>query len=248
MRAIAVIPARDGSARLPGKNMLSVGGRTLVERAMECAFAADCAVRADRLVRVDVVVTSDSDDVLDVAGERGYQICNAHRRSTWAYYLVTRPPHLSTATSEIEPAIAHAIGEVGAEEFDAVVLLQPTSPLRRPEHVRLALQRLEEGYDSACSVTQFPHLYFGGRLRSDATRFQPDRALHVRRRTQDLGHYCYENGAVYATTMAAWRTSGMRMSGKIGAVVMPWEDSVDIDTQADLDLARWLYSRRTEAA
>lgn len=222
--------------RLPGKNLADIGGRSLVDHAMRCAFDSGC----------DAVVSSDSDAILDAAGECGYQINSANRRALWSYWPVHRPGYLANHTSEIEEAMRHAIGRLAlAEAYEALVLLQPTSPLRRAEHVRTALQRLAEGYDSACSVTQFPHLYFGGRLRSDATRFQPDRSLAVRRRTQDLGHYAYENGAVYATTMAAWRTSGLRMSGKIGAVVMPWEDSVDIDTAEDLELARWLWSRRT---
>lgn len=229
MRAIAIIPARGGSKRLPGKNLAEIDGRSLVEIAIVRGKDAAC----------DVVVTTECEAVANCAAN--VLVATGDREEQG--YLVARPPHLATDTAEIEDAMRHALGVVGGE-YDAVVLLQPTSPLRRPEHIRLALQRLEEGYDSACSVTPYPHLYFGGRLRSDQTRFQPDRALHVRRRMQDLGHYAYENGAVYATATAAWRTSGMRMSGKIGAVVMRWEDSVDIDTEADLELARWLERRR----
>lgn len=213
---VAFIPARGGSKRIPCKNMRTVNGLTLVERAIYCAAGAGI----DR-----VIVSSDDLEILALAEDTG--------AIAWR-----RPSHLATDIARIEDAML--VTDLGNED-NIVVLLQPTSPLRSSRHVVEAVRMIEDGWDSACSVSVAPELYFGGRLRG--FEFRPDRSLHVRRRTQDLGSYAYENGAVYATTVGRLRQTRSRMSGRIGAVVMEGWSGLDVDDEDDLYVAEWLAKR-----
>lgn len=232
MRALAIIPARGGSKRIPGKNLAMVGGRSLVERALDAAWGADCAA----------VVSSDDAQILDharpqYAEERGVE-----------YYMHRRLPEHATDDAQLEPVIDDvlaSIDRVGAEThgigIDHIVLLQPTSPFRTAAHVAEALRILREtGCDSVVSVTRLHSLYpaFSGELMDGV--YYPRKPGMERVSSARLGHLVYENGAVYAFTRRHWNATRNRMGGDMRALVMHWSEAVEIDTPEDLEAARRL--------
>lgn len=144
MRLLAIIPARKGSKRLPGKNMRMLGGKSLVEHAIDAAGDFDC------------VVTSDSMETLELA-------------ALYGAVGVFRPAHLASDDASMSGVVAHVLSLFPLH--DAFVLLQPTSPLRTARDVRTAVKRFEEnGETSLISVaegTRYPNgaIYIGRRER-----------------------------------------------------------------------------------
>lgn len=119
MKMLAIVLARGGSKRLPGKNMRLLDGKTLVQRACECALAAG----------MDCVVSSDDEATLK------------HTDSLGCLSIV-RPKHLATDEATSENAILHVLDAFRG--YTAFCLLQPTSPLRTAEDVLAARQSFSE--------------------------------------------------------------------------------------------------------
>ena len=224
MRTAAIIPARGGSKRVPRKNLARVGGRTLVERAIESAARCDA-----------VWVSTDDVEIERVALDAGARV----RR---------RPAIHARDESSTEDAITDWLGHLACldEMPDVVVLLQPTSPLRTVEHVTEAVQLLARtGADSLASVTVDHAHHFAGRLIPSVDgvpRWRPDRPWSHRPRTQTVPPIAHENGAIWAFTAAHFRETGRRDGGRCLAYEMPRSVSIDIDGPDDLLVAEAMWS------
>ena len=234
MRYAALIPARGGSVRIPRKNLASIGGRTLVQRAIDAAYGAGID---------DITVSTDS----EVIGEHA-QMCGA----AW----LRRPADLSKGEpgpdggSSTERVVAHWWRSLVTKP-DVIVLLQPTSPLRTAGHVSGALSLLTiSGADSVMGCVRNPRGHFAGRAyprETGAMRWTQYRGFGppgYRPRTQDGRAILEDNGAVYVTRRSAWEISGLRCSGTIAAYVMDEDSSIDIDEPEDLERARDAFARR----
>ena len=209
MTGFALIPARGGSKRIPGKNLRTVAGKTLVAHAIDCALGAG----------LTPVVSSDSDE-----------ICN-HARANQAA-CIRRPKHLAQDATALEPVIEHAINAVSG--YDTCVVLQPTSPLRTSKDVLAALRKLDEGADSVLAVVHCPQAAFCGRLNGDSFRhYNP---VLNRPRTQDINSYA-DCGAIYAFRTSWFCKHKVRFGGNVRAVVLDAWSGLDVDNSIDLRLA-----------
>jgi N-acylneuraminate cytidylyltransferase len=209
---IAVIPARGGSKGLPGKNIISVGGKPLLAWTIE---AAQKARYIDRLI-----LSSDDEAIIAVALEHGCEV------------PFRRDPRLAADDSPSIDVVLDALSRCPG--YDWVVLLQPTSPLRSAEDIDRALQRcvaLEApACVSVCEAEQSPYWMYtleaGDRLspllRTSATR------------RQDLPTAYVLNGATYVADTAWLANSRSFLTSETIAYEMPSERSIDIDTDADL--------------
>lgn len=222
---VGFVPARGGSERIPGKNLQLVGGRSLVRRAVECAWEAGCH---------EVVVSTDDDAI---AVEAHYCDAEVHERQA----------RHASATAQIEDAIGDWLGTrlVPLAESDVVVLLQPTSPFRRPSTVEDCVRLVLEGYDSALSISMGHRR--NGRIRSHVAADGGQGPLKViwnqpnplwRPRSQDVVQEPYENGAVYAFSVGHWRRARCRMGGREAVVRMEQWEAWEIDTPGELAIAR----------
>lgn len=252
MRVAAFIPARGGSARIPRKNLQRVGGTTLLERAIWAAFLGGC----------DPVVSTDDAEIAETARRCCVVDLNPATRVPGSVGTVSRtvevhdrPAELADAHAQIEAAIHHWWSGLSPDAVpDAVVLLQPTSPFRTAEHVRRALRALEAGYDVAVGVRDVSQVYaFRGRVWSprdggpvDGPTYEPMRYRLSRPRSQDIrGSMFAENGALYAWTRAHWERVGDRMWGRaVAPIEMTEVESMDVDTEEDLLIARAVESAR----
>jgi N-acylneuraminate cytidylyltransferase len=223
LSVLAVIPARGGSKGVPGKNVRPVGGRPLIEWTIRAAQGSRYVDRT--------VLSSDDAGIIAVAQEAGCEV------------PFVRAAELATDEAGSVEVVVDAVERVGAH--DLVVLLQPTSPLRRAEDVDAALQTLiATGAPSCVSVTEatdHPWLTFGedgGRLIAYCA---PPPGAGLRR--QDLPAAWVLNGAVYAVrTDALMADRALFHPGRSALHVMPADRSVDIDTLADLDRAEALLA------
>jgi CMP-N,N'-diacetyllegionaminic acid synthase len=222
VRAVALIPARSGSQGIPGKNLAPVGGRPLL------AWTVDAARGAERVT--DTVVSTDGEEIGDVARELGAEV-------------LARPAGLAGNETPMLDVVLHAAAALG--EPDVLVLLQPTSPLRRAEHVDAALRHLvESGADAVVSVVRVPHQFLPESVmvrEGDRVRPVDPAAQLLRQAKADL--WARNGPAVLALRMPGLAERGF-YGGDVRALEMAEEDSLDVDTPFDLRLADLLLAER----
>jgi CMP-N,N'-diacetyllegionaminic acid synthase len=223
---LCVIPARGGSKGLPGKNLRSLGGRPLI------AWSIDVARRSRAIDRV--VVSTDDEEIAAVAAEHGAPV------------PFLRPAALATDDALQIDVMIHALKRMEAEDgrhYDVVILLQPTTPLRTPEDVDVAVARLlDTGATSVVAVTPASeHPFYMCTL--DGDRIVPlmeDARMHGNR--QEFPAVYRRNGAVYAVRRDVLLEGRSLYGEDSRAHIMPRDRSVNIDTELDLTTAELLLA------
>lgn len=233
MNVLGVIPARGGSKAIPGKNLATIAGRPLL------AYTADAALRSVRLSRV--IVSTDDERIASVARTLGLEV------------PFMRPADLATDAAPMLPVLQHAEHEMAARGFaaDAVVLLQPTSPLRRASHIDAAIALLDTtGADTVVSVVEVPHQFNPlSVMRLDGDRIVPWSLGPMVLRRQDKPRVFARNGpAVLAVRTGVLHGSDSNGGALYGAdtrpLIMSAAESIDLDSPEDLDLLEYRLSRR----
>jgi CMP-N-acetylneuraminic acid synthetase len=215
---VAIVPARSGSKGLPGKNLRLLAGRSLVARAVDAAHQSGVVDR--------VFVSTDAESIAEEGRRAGAEV------------PFLRPAELAGDQAPMMPVLEHAVRvlEQSGLTIAIVALLQPTSPLRTPRHVRDAVDRLREtGADSVVSVVELPRHYSPDYvMRIDGERlvhFLPEGA-HVTRR-QDARIAYVRDGTVYV----CWRRTLVEQHSLYGAdsrpLIIPAAESLTIDTPED---------------
>jgi CMP-N-acetylneuraminic acid synthetase len=222
---VAVIPARGGSVGIPHKNVAALGGRPLIAHTFD---AAQSSTRIDR-----TILSTDDEEIAALARERGIEV------------PFLRGSELAAADTPMLPVLLDALDRA-APDADVVVLLQPTSPLRRAQHIDEALALLDEsGADAVVSVVPVPHAFTPGSLldRDAAGVVTPHAAAGAQRR-QDKPILFARNGpAVYAARVPALRARGDLYGGTTVGYEMSQLDSIDVDDADDLALCEAILSR-----
>jgi CMP-N,N'-diacetyllegionaminic acid synthase len=225
---IAIIPARGGSKGVPRKNLQLVAGKPLVAHAVEEARGSPLVDR--------VVVNSEDAEIRSVAKHFGAEIQD-RPREFW---------HDNTL-QEVDRLLIWSVKELERKgsTVDVVVLVYPTSPLRRAEHITKTVSKvLCEEFDSALTLVR-DHSYLwrvdsGGT--AEPTNYDPGkRGPHQK---TDLNQWI-ENKSVYAMRRDLLIDTGCRLGGRIGMVQMSKLESIDIDYPEDLRLAEILMKERT---
>ncbi len=217
-RVLALIPARSGSKGVPDKNTKLLAGRSLLEYAAAAAVAAGIIDRS--------VLSTDSDRIAAEGRRVGLEV------------PFIRPADLARDDTPMLPVIEHALGALEQEGWAAeiVVLLQPTSPLRRAEHIRDAVQQLRDsGADSVVTVVELPrHLSPDYVMRMEGGRLEPFLAegKDVTRR-QDARSAFVRDGTVYAFWSRTVREMHSIYGRDCRPLVLSAADSITIDTQSD---------------
>src|ERR687885_1615667 len=217
VRVLGLIPARGGSTGIRGKNLAPLCGRPL----LAWTVGAACAARSlDR-----VVVSTDSEEIADTARELGADV-------------LERPAELARDEVPMRDVLMHALEELGRPEV--VVLLQPTSPLRRAEHVDEAVALLREtGADCVVSVVEVPHRYRPGSLMAlDGERLVRLADDHAATRQEKPLVYARNGPAVLA--LRPERIGADLYGGDCRPYVMGARESLDVDEPFDLELAELL--------
>jgi len=219
----ALIPARGGSKRIPGKNLLPVNGKPLL------SYTIDTALRCDGIG--SVWVSTDDDEIAEAAKNFRSQV-------------IRRPNELAEDTSSSEDALLHFAKNV---DFDILVFIQATSPLTTAEQLKEGLRKVVDGEaESVLSVTEDRRFYWWANHQSGqkiAINYEPQ----LRPRSQDKELWYKETGAFYITRRDNLLASKCRISGNIDFVVVPEVYGLEIDTYEDVGLIEavlsgWSYS------
>jgi len=233
---ISVIPARGGSKALPNKNIIPLDGKPLLNYSIEASLGSKY---------VDTtVVSTDYESIRQIALSSGAE----------APFL--RPAELATDHAHSPDAVEHAVRyyeEELSKSHDIVIMLQPTSPLRTSNHIDESIERYFEDalLDSLISVKKQHHPPWWmftaeeNRLQTTFNYMDVEDVFMLER--QEFPTVYAANGAVFVVRRQYLRETGSLVNAaKNGFYIMSDEDSVDIDTQTDLDLAEIALRRRKE--
>ena len=221
---LAIIPARGGSKRLPRKNILNLCGKPLISWSIEAGLKSKYIDK--------VVVSSDDTEILNISNELKVQV-------------IKRPDELASDTSTSFDAVKHAIDNL--ESYEYILLLQPTSPLRNENHIDKAIEFLEEkNADAVVSVCEMNHNLLWSNTLDDSLSmegFISDNLLS--NRSKDLKKRYRLNGAIYlCKTDKLLKEKSFFLKKNIFAYVMNSNNSIDIDTKEDFELASLYLSQK----
>jgi CMP-N,N'-diacetyllegionaminic acid synthase len=219
VKTFALIPARGGSKGIPRKNIKLIAGKPLI------VWTIEAALRSSLLDAV--VVSTDDPEIADVARRAGAKV------------PFMRPSELAQdQTPGLDP-VMHALDQL--PQYDSVLLLQPTSPLRTTEDIdaclRLAMQQHASSLVSVSEPDTHPHWTY--RLTDGQTLERMIDAAPVARR-QDLPAVVALNGAMYFADANWLRRNGSFIGAETLAYVMARDRSVDLDTPLDWKFAELL--------
>ena len=229
MEILSIIPARGNSKGIPLKNIIKIKKKPLLYYTVNASLKSKLVTRT--------IVSTDHEKISKIAKSLGSEV-------------IKRPKKLANDHIGLEPSIAHTLDHLKKTENykpAIILILQNTSPLRNSKHIDEALTLLKKrNYDSVLSGFTI-HTFLWKKQKDSAIKplnYDPRK----RPNHQKMDEQLYENGALFATTYAAFKKSGCRISGRIGFYKMPIELSYNIDTFDDLKdvkrimktLGKWL--------
>ena len=217
---ISIIPVRGGSQGLPNKNLRTVGGISLTERAVK--FATKFSDR--------VLVSSDSSEILESIKHLNCE-------------PVVRPSDISTSFSSSEQAISHALNYsqiLGTSEKSGIViaLVQATSPFQDSKAFNLA-RELIYSRKADSSFSSVEDHSFRWELKNNSSWEPVNHAREKRLMRQELPFRVRETGAFYMMTLDEYQKCKTRFAGIIQPVITDSRFAIDIDSEEDLKEANF---------
>ncbi|MGX7668105.1 acylneuraminate cytidylyltransferase family protein [Flavobacterium pedocola] len=215
-KTIAIIPARGGSKRLPGKNTMLLGGIPLLVHSIKYAQKHDFIDQ--------VYVSTDDAKIKEVALQFGALV-------------VDRPSELSGDFEPTVSALKHVLSTI--EPVENVILLQPTNPLRPEDLLQEAFQVFTSGkHESLFTVTR--NLHKLGKINNN--QFEPYN-YEIGQRSQDLEPLYFENGLLYITKASLIEQDTIISQEAFPMIVTSVFAGIDIDTQEDFDYAEYILNK-----
>lgn len=220
-KILYLIPARGGSKGLPKKNIKVLAGKPLIYYSINAALSLTTSE--------NICVSTDSPEIKKVAEEFNIDV------------PFLRPDMLASDSATTEDVILHALDFYKRKgvSYDFVVLLQPTSPLRKSTHIKEALSLIKPGVELIVSVkeTDSNPYYVLFEENNKGVLEKSKKGVFTRR--QDCPVVYELNGAVYVISVKQLKKKGYQ-NLKMLKFVMPKESSVDIDDEIDFKLAELL--------
>jgi CMP-N-acetylneuraminic acid synthetase len=234
LTVLAIVPARGGSKGIPRKNLATLAGRPLL------AHTATAALAARRLSRV--VLSTDDDEIADVGRACGLEV------------PFMRPPGLGgddVQTIDVIQDVVRRLESAGAR-FDAIMTLQPTTPLRRPEDIDGAIELLERAdADSVISFVDVGERHPARMKAVDADGRVSDppfgEVVECEPR-QKLSRLYLREGSIYLTRRDVLMRDRSFKGLDCRAWIVPPERACNIDEPFDLFLAEQMLAYRAGAA
>lgn len=213
---VAVIPARSGSVELTHKNLCVVGGKSLLNRAIDFAIESNLFDK--------IIVTTDYSEHLFY--REGIEVHN-------------RPENLATSATTMVEVLEDVIETFELATEDKIVLLQPTSPFRVLEDLVKVLELLEE-YDSVITVKELeynPALFVTPISDTELDSKQVE-AWQTNRQEQQK-HY-YPNGNLFGVRVGTFCQTQSFYGGNLGYVLQKGKCNIDINHKDDLLFAQFM--------
>ncbi|WP_300438517.1 acylneuraminate cytidylyltransferase family protein [Christiangramia sp.] len=230
MRILGIIPARGGSKGIPGKNIKYLGEKPLL------AYTTEATLKSKLLNRS--ILSSDSEEIIEVGKKLGIQV------------PFVRPAKFAKDDSASIKVLKQALYFFIKENihFDAVCILQPTTPFRREGLIDDAIKKFESGsYDSLVSVREVPHEYnphWVFEEKKGKLEIATGEKEIISRR-QELPKAYHRDGAIYLTKTEVILDSNSILGKKIGFIDTTDEDYVNLDNMEDWKKAEEILKKRS---
>ena len=229
-KILALIPARGGSKGIPNKNIIDLCGKPLIQYSIDTALS--CAYIDD------VVVSTDSQNIADIAIAAGAQV------------PFLRPACLATDTAKTIDCMLYTIQELSSQgkNYDYVILLQPTQPIRTPQQLEEALTLLIDNNQSSlvsvCPVEEHPIL-----MRTIDKQGHLNSLLKINStvRRQDFPAVYKVNGSIYINKIDEHFNKDTSLNDNILPYIMDRSFSIDIDSLSDLKKAEKIIQKGFES-
>jgi N-acylneuraminate cytidylyltransferase len=224
MKILTVIPARGGSKGIPKKNIKPLNGKPLIYYSIEVARAL--------FPDEDICISTDSDEIIETVEKTGLKV------------PFRRPQELASDTATSNEVLLHALDfyEKQGRTYDAILLLQPTSPLRTVKQVKDAIALYRDDIDMVVSVKEShaPAVL----CKENESGYLELLFNNQSTRRQDMPNYYEYNGAIYVINPQSLKIKGLSNFARKVKYVMSEETSVDIDEQKDWDFAEYLIKKQ----
>lgn len=225
MKVLAIITARGGSKGIPGKNIKMLGDKPLL------AYVAQDALKSALLSKV--IISTDSQEIADIALRYGIEV------------PFIRPKSLALDHTPSWQVVEHVLDfyESSNEFFDAICLLQPTSPFKPDGFIDDALELYRSSYsDTLISVMKVPHVYnphwvFEKDIDGFLKIATGDETIIPRR--QDLPDTFFRDGSIYVFSTSFFRKNKVLVGGKTAFIESDSQYYCNLDTPED-----WLIAEK----
>ena len=224
-KIVALIPARGGSKGIKNKNIIDLCGKPLISYTIQAALESKYIDK--------VIVSTDSQEIADVAIKYGAEV------------PFLRPGELASDTSKTIDAVMHAVGELEKrkEQYDILILLQATQPLRTADDIDSAIELfIKNKGQSLVSVSPVEDNPILIRTIDNLGRMNSILPMKSTCRRQDMPLYYRVNGCIYINLISELDLNTSFNDNKI-PYIMPKERSEDIDEIKDLLIAQYYISR-----
>ena len=224
MRILALIPARGGSKRLPGKNIRMLGDKPLI------VWSIDAAKGIPEIC--DILVSTDSSEIAEICKESGVLV-------PWL-----RPAELATDTASSVDVALHALDWYEAKHgtVDGLLLLQPTSPFRTKETICKGITLFEQYANNSVVGISPTHEHPMWTLKIEGellVPFMPGAGLQTR--SQDLPPAFVVNGIIYLISPKELRNKKSFITSNVTPLfVESPREIIDIDTMLNFEFAKFL--------
>ena len=226
-KILVIIPARGGSKKIPRKNIKFLAGKPLIAYSIE---------QAKQLGLIDKIIVSTEDiEIAKIAERYGVEV-------------QMRPGELAQDNTPMIPVLQHVVKtlEQNNQFFDIVILLQPTNPFRKTKHILSTIEKIDEGFDSATTVSKLNiHPCRFLKINEKGTSiFLNDEQETLRQETNNF----HVNGAVYAykkevlmnLQILSWQKTNN------AAVEIDEKYAFDIDNPLDFEIAEYLMQQKNQ--
>jgi len=216
-RILAIIPARGGSKGIPRKNIIDLNGKPLIAWTIKASLDSNFISKT--------VVSSDDDEILKISQKYGASV-------------IRRPKSLASDEASSESVMLHTIDSlsVNNEEFDIVILLQPTSPLRTSKDIDDAYEAMiSMDATSLISVSEVDNKFLKSFIRKPSGYLESVcNKKYAFMRRQALPAVYLSNGAIYIILISEFLKSKSLFTDKTIEYIMKKNHSIDIDCLDDV--------------
>lgn len=223
MKYVTIIPARGGSKRFPGKNIYEFLGKPLIAHSID--YSKKCPLISH------TYVSTDDEEIKRVSLQYGAEV-------------IDRPAELGSDFATSADVMKNAVEQLIAQgvDFDYVLLLQATNPLRPANLLYEAINIIEESKADSLMTVNRSELKLGKIVNN---HFQPWN-YHYGQRSQDLEPLYYENGLLYISSKKLLLQSKITSDNMYPMVVDHIFGEVDIDTRENMEYAEFIAKRYAE--
>ncbi len=230
MTTVAIIPARGGSKRIPGKNIRPFAGLPMIAHSIRAAAAAQVFDR--------ILVSTDSDEIAAIARQYGAEV------------LFRRPPELATDEAGTDAVLLHALRWLAdsGRPADFFCCIYATAPFLQPEYLRQGLALLREKQaTTAFSVTTYPYSIYRSLKTNSRGCLEMIWPENRQKRSQDFPEALHDAGQFYWGDTPKYLQEGRLFSSHAVPVLLPRDLVQDIDTPEDWEIAERMHKVLTDA-